>query len=113
MKTLRFSGSSDDTFGEYGVTSEDIDNCGTCTPIQCIVSHEEHRLMVVGHYSVSSMNNGCWLVGVAKVKEEDEWPDWPIRIVQNNDTPYSTMLEIDVPSEDFFLEWYSNGRKLM
>ncbi len=28
MKTLKFMGYSDDTFGEYGITNEDIDNDG-------------------------------------------------------------------------------------
>ena len=37
MKTLRFMGHSDDTFGEYGTTMDDIDNAGSGDPIQCIV----------------------------------------------------------------------------
>ena len=38
MKTLRFQGYSDDTFGEYGVTNQDVDNCGSCKPIQCLIT---------------------------------------------------------------------------
>lgn len=35
---LKFEGYSDDTFGEYGVTGEDVDDCGSMEPIQCIVN---------------------------------------------------------------------------
>lgn len=37
MHRLCFYGYSDDTFGEYGVTGDDIDNCGNCEPIQCVI----------------------------------------------------------------------------
>lgn len=37
MKTLKFEGYSDDTFGEYGVTNQDVDNCATMEPIQCVI----------------------------------------------------------------------------
>lgn len=29
MHILKFHGYSDDTFGEYGETGQDVDNCGT------------------------------------------------------------------------------------
>lgn len=32
MKRLEFYGCSDDTFGEYGVTGDDVDNCGSRYP---------------------------------------------------------------------------------
>lgn len=37
MKTLKFMGHSDDTFGEYGATMDDIDNAGSGEPIQCVI----------------------------------------------------------------------------
>ncbi len=37
MRKLRFEGYSDDTFGEYGLTGDDVDNCASLEPIQCIV----------------------------------------------------------------------------
>lgn len=37
MHTLKFHGYSDDTFGEYGVTNQDCDNCASGMPIQCVV----------------------------------------------------------------------------
>jgi hypothetical protein len=37
MKTLKFHGYGDDTFGEYGITGQDRDNCANEKPIQCVV----------------------------------------------------------------------------
>ena len=49
MHRLCFYGYSDDTFGEYGVTGDDIDNCGSCEPIQCVIDCGQNgRLMVIG-----------------------------------------------------------------
>ena len=46
MHRLNFYGYSDDTFGEYGVTGDDVDNCGSCEPIQCVIDcGEQGRLM--------------------------------------------------------------------
>ena len=48
MHKLCFYGYSDDTFGEYGVTGDDVDNCGTHEPIQCVIAHSNgERLMVI------------------------------------------------------------------
>ena len=61
MKRLEFYGYSDDTFGEYGVTGQDVDNSGSCEPIQCVIEcGEKGRLMVIGQYSKASKRNGCW-----------------------------------------------------
>ena len=107
-KTLIFYGSGDDTFGEYGVTREDVDNCGSRKPIRCIINcGERGRLMVVGQY----MDNGCWMAGANKVDEDDIFPDWKISIRQSEDTPYSTELRIVVPA-DFKLEWYNDKRRV-
>lgn len=46
MRILKFYGYSDDTFGEYGLTNEDVDNCGCCEPIQCMIDCGNK-----GHYS--------------------------------------------------------------
>lgn len=32
MRTLKFHGYGDDTFGEYGVTGQDCDNCANESP---------------------------------------------------------------------------------
>ena len=81
MKRLEFYGCSDDTFGEYGVTGDDVDNCGSRYPIQCVIDcKDKGRLMVIGQYSKASLGNGCWMVGISKVEESDEFPDWKINV---------------------------------
>lgn len=113
MRTLKFEGYSDDTFGEYGVTGQDIDNCTSEEPIQCIVDCGEYgRIMVIGQYSKASCNNGCWMVGVSKVSEYDDFPEWNMEIMQSGESEYSTMLTIELPPGDFDLIWYKNGIKV-
>lgn len=106
MKTLKFEGYSDDTFGEYGVTHEDVDNCATNKPIQCVISSVEGSLVVVGHYHIHP-TDGCWTLGISKLEEGSVIPDWAVRFKTGN-CEYSPLLEIDVP-DDFSLTWYSNG----
>jgi hypothetical protein len=91
VKTLRFEGHSDDTFGEYGVTMDDHDNCANGTPIAFLVSAGNDRLSVVGKY------NGCWLIGTQLVMEGDALPSWPMRFEAEHD--YSHALVIDVPDD--------------
>ena len=113
MRRLEFHGYSDDTFGEYGMTGQDVDNCGTEDPIQCIVDCGQFgRLMVIGQYSKASIGNGCWMVGVSKVKEYDEFPDWNVNVGQCEDVEYSTMVTIDLPPGDFDLKWFKNSNPI-
>ena len=112
MKTLKFHGYSDDTFGEYGVTNQDCDNCANGKPIQCIVDcGQEGRVMVVGQYSNVTMGSGSWLVGLSKVDEYDELPDWNFRI-EKSDCEYSPALLMDLPEGFFNLEWFIGGSKV-
>ncbi|MCI6468154.1 MAG: hypothetical protein MSA90_22155 [Faecalicatena sp.] len=113
MKTLEFYGNSDDTFGEYGVTSQDCDNCGTGKPIQCVVDcGERGRVLVVGQYNDATMGSGCWIVGVTKVDEYDEtFPDWNFRY-KESEVPYSPALMMDLPDGYFNLEWYIGGHRI-
>lgn len=112
MQTLKFYGYSDDTFGEYGATNQDYDNCASGKPIQCVVDcGERGRIMVVGQYSDVSMDSGCWLVGLTKVDEDDELPDWNFRY-EESDCGYSPALLMDLPEGTYDLIWYSNGKKV-
>lgn len=111
MRTLKFHGYGDDTFGEYGVTWQGCDNCANEEPIQCIVDCGEFgRVLVVGQYSRVSMNSGCWLVGLTKVSEYEDLPDWNFRYAQS-DCAYSLALLMDLPEGDFNLEWFIGGKK--
>jgi hypothetical protein len=109
MKTLRFHGYSDDTFGEYGITNEDVDNCAANKPIQCFIESSEGKLVVVGHYYIHP-TDGCWTVGISQCDEGSKIPNWFIRMTES-DVEYSLCLEIDVP-DDFKLTWYSNGKQV-
>lgn len=114
MKRLEFYGYSDDTFGEYSTTGQDVDNCGSCDPIQCVIDGgEKGRLMVIGQYSKASKENACWMVGISKVKESDEFPDWYIRCGFCDEVYYSPKISIEVPTDNFRLIWYKNGKKVM
>lgn len=110
---FKFEGCSDDTFGEYGVTGQDVDNCASLEPIQCVVDAGRHgRLQVVGQYSKASCHNGCWMIGVSKVEEGDAFPDWHCSLLQG-EIEYSPCLEIELPDEAVCsLTWYKNGRKV-
>ena len=108
MKTLKFEGYSDDTLAEYGTTGEDYDNCSADTPIQCIVDcGEQGRVMVIGQYSRISCDNGCWTIGLSKVREDDVLPQWGYRF-RKGEVPYSVALKMDVP-DDFKLIWLNDG----
>ena len=109
MKTLKFEGYSDDTFGEYGVTNEDYDNCASFRPIQCVIQSKDESLVVVGQYSESALD-GCWVIGITMEEEGKKIPNWDIRMKMSN-SAYSPILEIDVP-DDFKLTWYDNGKKI-
>lgn len=102
MKTLIFYGYSDDTFGEYGVTYSDVDNCGSGNPIQCEIFADGNSLLVIGQYNRN--NNGCWDIGICQSEGDKSIPNWNIRISSDE---YSAVLEIDVP-DNFKLVWYSN-----
>lgn len=113
MHRLCFYGYSDDTFGEYGVTGDDADNCGSCEPIQCVIDRgNRERMMVIGQYSRASAGNGCWMVGVSKVDEDDEWPDWHISVECCGEVEYSPKVVIEIPGGRFDLIWYKNGEKV-
>lgn len=48
--------------------------------------------MVIGQYTKASLDNGCWMVGVSKVEEYDEFPDWKIEAGYCAGVEYSRSL---------------------
>lgn len=110
MRKLRFEGCGDDTFGEYGLTGDDVCNCGSMEPVQCIIDCGEFgRLMVVGQYSKASCGNGCWMIGVSKAGEFEDLPNWDMTFRRAVGAEYSVALEIILPLGDFNLQWFKNG----
>ena len=108
MKTLKFAGYSDDTFGEYGVTNDDYDNCASGKPIQCLIKSGDDSLVVVGQYAETALE-ACWVIGITMEEDGKSIPNWDIRMKTAH--AYSPMLEIDVP-DDFSLTWYDNGAEI-
>ena len=106
MKTLRFEGYSDDTFGEYNLTNRGHDDCANGEPIVFRVSGGGRSLLVVGHYAPRPIPTGAgWLVGVSPDEADGEViPPWPMRIGPGVDTPYSPALYIDAP-DDYAIEY--------
>ena len=92
MKTLRFSGYSDDTFGEW-TTGIDYDNCASGKPITFKVTAGRKAVYVTGQYNRKLC--GCWDVAVSQV-EEGNYPDFPMQI---SFEAYTAVLEMEVPDE--------------
>lgn len=104
MKTLKFGGSSDDTFGEITPRGDDYDNCASGEPIEWLVESKStgERLIVVGQYAPGAATG--WLVGVAPIDPDDsdeQVPTWPMRLCRpdRDGRPYSPTLEIDAPDD--------------
>jgi hypothetical protein len=52
------------------------------------------------------------MIGISKVEEDDELPDWNISLLQG-EVEYSPLLELELPDEAAVtLTWYKNGRKV-
>lgn len=101
MKRLRFHGYSDDTFGEYGITNIDNDDCGTGSHRAFRVAAGGESVIVVGVYAPKD-TPGCWVVGI-QIDDADgdgggPLPSWPMRFVASG-RPYSPALEIDAPDD--------------
>lgn len=99
MNPLRFHGYSDDTFGEYGRTKDDFDNCASGKPIDWAVTDASGcGVLVSGQYG---KHNSCWSIAVTPWSDEEEpaTPPWPMRIEPptGEDTPYSPVLVIEAP----------------
>lgn len=111
MKTLKFRGYSDDTFGEYNITGTDVDNCASGNPIQCVVATESETIVVTGQYSRHRNDN--WDVGVSfgvsLLDKLNNASNFTMRIYFED---YSTVLEVDVP-DDFTLTWYNDGKAVL
>jgi hypothetical protein len=96
MKTLRFEGHSDDTFGEYGVYDEDHDNCADGEPITFRVSAGIEGLYVIGQYAGKAWPGGVWMIGVAQLDEDVPLPTWSMRF-ETSGSQYSPVLVIEAP----------------
>ena len=102
MKSLKFHGYSDDTFGEYALTNDDVDNCASGTPIQCRLDSSDGSMIITGQYNRNK--NGCWDIAIGQIDEDTPIPNWHMQFTAEG---YSTILEVYVP-DDTTLTWFDN-----
>lgn len=96
MGPLRFEGHSDDTFGEYGRTNVDDDDCGRGS-IRCFeVRSGDHVLRVLGQYAPEG-TPGCWWIGI-QADDDAPLPPWPMRF-ERGERDYSPSLVVEAPDD--------------
>lgn len=99
MPTLKFSGSSDDTFGEYNHFKDDADNCASGRPLVFKVMAGDAGFYVWGLYGCKGAPGStpaCWVIGTQKLDEDQAFPDWPMRY-ESPDGDESHILVIEAP----------------
>jgi len=90
MTTLKFEGSSDDTFGCYWNGGDvDHDDCANLSVRTIHVKAGGQRMAVTGVYGQECM----WSIGIGPIEDDEPMPDWPMRWRFEG---YSSILEIDV-----------------
>ena len=98
MRTLKFSGSSDDVF-QYEEDRGGDEAYAYGDDIAAYkVSTDHGGLIVVGAYSPKAAGNGCWAVGVLPLEEDIQIPAWPLRIGMA-ENGYSALLTIEAPDD--------------
>lgn len=103
MKEFRFSGYSDDTFGEFKATGDDYDNCASGEPIDYLLVNDDGVGVVIsGQYG---RTGAVWSVGVAPydpICEGREMPNWPIvfdSYKRGDGSSHSPVLVVAVPDD--------------
>lgn len=100
----KFWGSSDDLayYSKNGSVDEGA-------PGTYKLSHPDYGgLLVTIAYAQGALNQGIWMVGVARTDEGQELPEWPCSIGVAPDCPYSAGLTIIAP-EGCTLEGFSDA----
>ncbi len=98
-KRVRFHGYSDDNFaydewkdGRWGGGDE----IGQETAAWVIEDFGNQGLQVFGTYAPKEIDGGVWVVGVAPLDEDEQFPDWPMKF-ELHENGYSLALVIDLP----------------
>ena len=97
MKTFKFAGYSDDTFGEFEVTNNFFDNCSTGEPIQYeLKTPEGVGVVITGMYSNSINKGDGWMIGVNVIDEHKPVIDWRFRLEPSYER-YQNLLIVEAP----------------
>jgi hypothetical protein len=91
MRTLSFSGASDDNIYVVGGPKM-YDQVTSNVPVSFVVGGV--LLVTVGYGE-----NGTWGVGLAQWEEGQKVPNWPMRFTNASENEYSIQFEVDVPDE--------------
>lgn len=92
MRTLKFSGASDDLFEIEGSRNHEPDEQAPGTVE--LKDADGNGLRIYAEYGVAG--NTCWMIGVAPMDEDIQIPDWPMsyRLAGRG---YSAELTIEAP----------------
>ena len=91
MRTLKFSGHSDDVFQYYDSDGGGDEAYGS--PAVFKLTHKDYSVLVVGYYNPRDAC-GCWSVGLCQTDEDLPIPPWSPRFDAEG---YSTVLYLNVP----------------
>lgn len=98
MKTFKFQGYSDDTFGEYAITNEDYDNCASGKPIQFELKTPDGAGIVITGLYCNQINKGDgWMIGVNTINE-DKPIDWEVSMNPSHEG-YRNQLIVIAPDD--------------
>lgn len=97
VKRYIFEGYSDDTFGEYGITNIDHDDCGNSTLREFTVTRPSGEgVSITGVYG----DNGMWNIGMALIDAEKPLnADWYIYFEPNEEAAYRNRLVVVAPDD--------------
>lgn len=99
MKTFRFQGHSDDTFGEYAQTDDDYDNCASGQPIQYELKMPDGAGIIVTGLYCNPINKGDgWMIGVNTIDEKKPIHDWTLELHPSHEG-YRNQLTVVAPDD--------------
>ena len=97
-KKYIFEGYSDDTFGEYGITGIDHDDCGSGSTRAFIVSRAGGEgVLITGQYNRA----GMWHIGMSLLNEDKPLnkDEWQISFEPNEEAAYRNRLVVNAPDD--------------
>jgi len=93
-----FEGHSDDTFGEYGQTNDDYDNCASGEPIRYrLATPDGAGIVVTGMHCYPGQVGAGWMIGVETLYE-DMPVDWPTTMRPSYEG-YRNQLTVEAPDD--------------